>query len=94
MTEFLFWSRISNLPLVGGLLGGWGWGVGGAAAGVEGWAGAAGVAGLGWGWAGVDNPETEIGQSENGKVVSRPKNISFRLANSNNQFLFMFFLRV
>ena len=49
LTVFFFWSRISNLPLVGGLLGGWGWGVGGAAAGVEGWAGR-----LGWlGWAGA-----------------------------------------
>ena len=56
---------------------------------------AAAWAGLGWaGWALRGSPETEIGLFENRKVVSRPKIMSFRMANSNKQFLFISFLRV
>ena len=65
-----------------------------------GWA----VAGLGWaGWAGwVSNPETEIGLSQikrklvyakMERCVSTEK-MSFRMANSNKQFLFISFFSV
>ena len=66
-------------------------------AGWRGWAGL-GWAGLGWagqceGWAGLGlaGSEIEIGLLEG--CVST-ENMSFRMANSNKQFLFIFFLRV
>ena len=92
LIPWLFWADRSKkgaaLGWAGlGWAGGCGWGLW---AGWSGWLGCGLFGAWGWGWG---YSEAEIGLFEDGKVVSKSKKTSFRMANSNKQFLFISFLR-